>query len=82
MTSEDEREVHDTHEPEPDGDRLDRGGIACRRCMWFVAFDSPGGRVTDAGARPCVPCRAGPPLKPPRAAPEGFTRPPTPPHNP
>jgi hypothetical protein len=53
MTSND-REVHDTHQPEPDGERIYRGGIACRRCGWFVAFDLPGWRVTDSGVRPCT----------------------------
>jgi hypothetical protein len=49
------REIHESHDPEPDGVRVYRGGHTCRRCCRFVAHENGRYRVTDAGAAPCRP---------------------------
>lgn len=51
------REIHNSHDPEPDGQRLYSGGQACRRCGRFVAFEGAFYRVTDAGVAVCAPGR-------------------------
>ncbi len=48
-------EIHGTHDPEPDGERLYRGGHTCRRCCRFVAFEGALYTVADAGIAPCRP---------------------------
>jgi hypothetical protein len=48
-----DREVHESHDPEPDGVRLYQGGQACRRCLRFVSFEGVAYQVTDAGVAPC-----------------------------
>ncbi len=53
MSRVDEREVDASHDPEPDGVRLYRGGHTCRRCCRFIAFEDAAYTVTDAGAAPC-----------------------------
>lgn len=50
-------EVHPSHDPEPDGERLYPGGQACRRCCRFVAYEGAFYRVTKTGAEPCHPGR-------------------------
>lgn len=58
VSSEDLREIHPTHDPEPpDVSHIYTQGVACRRCCWFVAFETPTYRVTDRGAAPCKPTR-------------------------
>ncbi len=51
--AEDDREIHESHDPEPDGQRLYPGGQACRRCGRFVAFERLRYQVTDSGVAPC-----------------------------
>lgn len=53
--TEDDREIHESHDPEPDGQRLYPGGQACRRCGRFVAFERLRYQVTASGAEPCRP---------------------------
>jgi len=53
----DDRDVHESHDPEPDGQQLYPGGRACRRCGRFVAFEQPRYRVTDPGVAPCRPVK-------------------------
>lgn len=48
-------DIHETHQPEPDGVRIYQGGRACQRCCRFVAFEGAFYQVTQAGYRPCVP---------------------------
>ncbi len=55
--AEDDRDIHESHDPEPDGQRLYPGGQACRRCGRFVSFDQPRYRVTDQGVQPCRPVK-------------------------
>lgn len=55
-----EREIHPTHDPEPDGQRIysaGGGGRACRRCCKFVSFEGATYRITESGAAPCTPAR-------------------------
>lgn len=49
------REIHPSHDPEPNGVRLYSGGHTCRRCCRFVAHEGSTYKVTDAGAGPCRP---------------------------
>lgn len=59
--------IHASHDPEPDGDRLYRGGHTCRRCCRFVAFETSLYTVTDAGVAECrrgkIELRNGQPLR-------------------
>jgi hypothetical protein len=51
-----EPQIHPTHDPEPTEGRIYRGGTACRRCGWFVAFDEDGAfpmRITNRGQQIC-----------------------------
>lgn len=52
-----ELEVHPSHDPEPDGQRLYPGGQTCRRCCHFVTLDTFGWKVTEVGVKPCKPGR-------------------------
>jgi hypothetical protein len=49
-----EDEVHDSHDPESDDNRVYLGGRACRRCCKFVAFEGSTYRVTNTGMAPCA----------------------------
>lgn len=48
-----DRDIHDTHQPEPDGERRYAGGRTCLKCLMFVAFEGAAYVVSDAGAQPC-----------------------------
>lgn len=50
------REIHPTHDPEPDQQRAYRNATLCRTCGWFITFDEPHGapaRITKHGVEPC-----------------------------
>jgi hypothetical protein len=49
-------DIHPSHDPEPAEGRIYRGGTACRRCGWFVAFDEGSAfqaRITAKGSKEC-----------------------------
>ncbi len=62
------REIHASHDPEPEGERLSAGSIICRRCCHFLAFTGTSPMVTRRGVEPCHPTRldlrSGQPLPP------------------
>jgi hypothetical protein len=49
----DNRVVHRSHDPEPDGHRAIPGLRACRRCLRFLVVERGSWRVTADGAAPC-----------------------------
>lgn len=51
------RKVHESHDPEPDGVRVHRNGLTCRRCCWFITVETSRGRsrVTNRGVAECRP---------------------------
>lgn len=51
-------QVHASHDPEPAGVRLYPGGLSCRRCRHFVAFETAITAVTRRGEQPCQPAPA------------------------
>jgi hypothetical protein len=47
------RLIHSSHDPEPDGQRVIPGLRACRRCQRFLVIERGSWFVTDDGAAPC-----------------------------
>lgn len=56
-----DRDIHETHQSEPDGQRRYAGGRCCLKCLTFVAFEGATYVVTDAGAQPCAKAAPFPP---------------------